>query len=90
MSKCVQITVNGRVQGVYFRAFTKKQANKHNITGYAKNLPNGDVEIIACGERNQIEQFVSWCHKGPALAKVSQVKTQQWSIEKPFEGFEVL
>lgn len=90
MTESIQIIVSGQVQGVYFRAFTQKQATKRNITGYAKNLPNGDVEIIACGDNSQLEQLIDWCHKGPMLAKVNNVKTQQWSIEKPFEGFDIL
>ncbi len=89
MSEFVRILVSGRVQGVYFRAYTQKQAKKLNITGYAKNLPNGDVEIIASGNNDQLQQLINWCHKGPMLAKVSAVKTQPWSVENPFKGFEI-
>lgn len=90
MSESVQIVVSGRVQGVYFRAFTQKQAKKLNLTGYAKNLSNGDVEIIACGEKNQLEKLVSWCHKGPLMAKVNSVQTQPLTLAQPYQGFEIL
>jgi len=90
MTECILIIVSGRVQGVYFRAFTQKQARQLNISGYAKNLPNGDVEIMACGERLPLEQLIDWCHKGPVLAKVNAVKTQPLSPENTFTGFEIL
>lgn len=90
MTESVHIIVSGRVQGVYFRAFTKKQANKLNLTGYAKNLSNGDVEIIACGEKSQVEKLVQWCHKGPIMAKVNSVRTQPLTPAQPYRGFEVL
>ncbi len=90
MNECLQIIVSGRVQGVYFRAFCQKQANRLNLSGYAKNLPDGDVEIIACGESSQLQQLLKWCHKGPLLAKVKRVKTTKWIPEEPFSGFEIL
>ncbi len=90
MSECIHIIVSGRVQGVYFRAFTQKQAQKLNISGYAKNLSNGDVEIVAKGEKSLIEQFINCCHKGSILAKVNKVKILQPSSEKEFVGFEIL
>ncbi len=89
MTEAIHITVSGRVQGVYFRAFTQKQANKLKLTGYAKNLHNGDVEIVACGEKNQLEQLVSWCRKGPIMAKVSSVRTRALAEAPQFHGFDI-
>ncbi len=89
MTEAIHITVSGRVQGVYFRAFTQKQANKLNLTGYAKNLHNGDVEIVACGEKNQLDKLVSWCHKGPIMAKVSSVRTRTLAEAPQFHGFDI-
>ena len=74
MSRSVIITVSGEVQGVCFRAATKKQANKLNITGYAKNLSNGSVEINATGENQAIEALISWSYKGSVFSKVDQVE----------------
>ncbi len=89
MTDCLKIIVKGRVQGVYFRAYTQKQAGKLKITGYAKNLSNGDVEIVACGEKKRIEELVAWCHKGPMLAKVTCVETYSITDNINHTGFDV-
>jgi acylphosphatase len=86
---CWRIIVSGRVQGVYFRAFTRKQAEKLGLTGHAKNLPDGNVEIIACGPKPALQQLLAWAHKGPLLANVSQVDVLPYQPEKPFSGFTV-
>ncbi|WP_031435014.1 acylphosphatase [Methylomarinum vadi] len=89
MIEAIHITVSGRVQGVYFRAFTQKQANKLNLTGYAKNLSNGEVEIIACGNKSQLEKLIAWCHKGPIMAKVSSVQTKPLPEVPQYHGFDI-
>jgi len=89
MSECLHIIVKGRVQGVYFRAYTQKQAVKLNISGFVRNLANGDVEIVASGEADALRQLVSWCHKGPVLAKVSQVIANSHDSGEMFDGFEI-
>ncbi len=89
MSRCLHIIVKGRVQGVYFRAYTQKQAVKLNLSGFVRNLGDGDVEIVASGEPDALRQLVSWCHKGPVLAKVSQVIANPHDSGEMFEGFEI-
>ncbi|MCK9606630.1 MAG: acylphosphatase [Methylomonas sp.] len=89
MSECLHIIVKGRVQGVYFRAYTQKQAVKLNLNGYARNLANGDVEIIARGEHADLQQLVAWCHKGPLLAKVSEVMVSDHDADQVFSEFEI-
>jgi acylphosphatase len=89
MSSCLHIIVKGRVQGVYFRAYTQKQAVKHNLNGFVRNLANGDVEIVASGDADALAQLVAWCHKGPLLAKVSQVIASQHPMQEMFEAFEI-
>ncbi len=74
MMRSVMITVSGKVQGVYFRAATKKQADKRNITGYAKNLSDGRVEIQATGEAKAIEELINWSYKGSVFSKVKHVE----------------
>ncbi len=86
---CRRILVSGRVQGVYFRAFTRKQAIQLGLTGYAKNLPNGDVEIIACGSETALKQLVDWCHKGPILAKVRQLTVTPLQTDQHFSSFTI-
>jgi len=89
MKECSHIIVKGRVQGVYFRAYTQKQAIKHNLNGFVRNLANGDVEIVAEGDKADLQALVAWCHKGPLLARVSQVIATPHQSDEVFEGFEI-
>lgn len=89
MSECLHIVVKGRVQGVYFRAYTQKQAVKLNVNGFVRNLSNGDVEIVASGHSEDLKKLVAWSHKGPILAKVSDVLVNQHDSGEIFEGFEI-
>ncbi len=89
MKECLHIIVKGKVQGVYFRAYTQKQAIKHNVNGFVRNLTNGDVEIVAEGDDTALQALVSWCHKGPLLARVRQVITSPYQAGEVFEGFEI-
>jgi acylphosphatase len=69
----VRLTVTGRVQGVSYRARAQEKARALGVTGYARNLPDGTVDILAEGETAWLEEFIAWCRKGPAFAKVSHV-----------------
>jgi acylphosphatase len=89
MSECLHIIVKGRVQGVYFRAYTQKQAVKLNVKGFVRNLADGSVEIVASGHPDELQKLVAWCHKGPILAKVSEVITTPHQVDEHFEMFEV-
>ncbi len=66
-------TVKGRVQGVWFRDSTRREAERLNITGYARNLPSGDVEVLAIGSDVALDALGLWLHDGPPLAKVDEV-----------------
>jgi acylphosphatase len=66
--------ITGRVQGVMFRASCAREAKRGNITGYAKNLPDGSVEVLLEGDAGAVEKVLSWCHQGPASARVDAVK----------------
>jgi len=70
---CVRCLVGGRVQGVFFRASTRHQAQVLGLTGYVKNLHDGRVEVVACGESGAIDELRNWLSKGPADARVSGV-----------------
>lgn len=89
MNTSLHIIVKGRVQGVYFRAYTQKQAVKLNLSGFVRNLGNGDVEIVAHGENQDLQQLVTWCHKGPILAKVKEVIITPHHSSELFEAFEI-
>lgn len=86
---CFRAIVTGRVQGVFFRAHTKKQAQKLNLVGYAKNLADGSVEVIACGDEKNIEILKEWLQHGPDTASVTAVQFETIQQQK-FTDFEVL
>ena len=69
----INLTVTGRVQGVWFRASTKEKANNLGVHGFVRNLLNGNVYIEAEGTEEQLQRFVNWCKKGPRLAHVNEV-----------------
>lgn len=71
---CRCFHVSGRVQGVWFRAATQQQARALGLTGHAINLPDGRVEVLACGDRQAVAQLESWLWEGPELAQVSAVQ----------------
>jgi len=75
----VQAMVYGYVQGVFFRAFVSRQATELGLTGYVRNLPDGEVvEVNAEGERKQLEKLIGYLKVGPPAAKVEKVVTK-WS-----------
>ena len=73
MTVCLRCIVNGRVQGVFFRASTQQHAQSLGITGYARNLADGSVEVLACGTQSAVEQLRGWLWHGPANARVDHV-----------------
>ena len=68
--------VSGRVQGVFFRASTRNQAQTLGVSGYAKNLPDGSVEVHAEGEEKAVAALCEWLWVGPPAAKVTAVECQ--------------
>ncbi|MBD1576980.1 MULTISPECIES: acylphosphatase [Vibrio] len=68
--------VSGSVQGVGFRYQTAHQGLSLGLTGYAKNLNNGDVEVLVCGDANKVDEFVAWLKKGPRSAFVAKLVEQ--------------
>jgi acylphosphatase len=81
------LRIEGRVQGVYFRASTVAQARKLSVTGWVKNCPDGSVEALAEGERAQIEELIAWCRQGPPGARVTLVDVRYESSRGEFSGF---
>ncbi len=82
------ITVKGRVQGVWFRKHTKIKADELEIDGFVKNLPNGDVYIEAEGNKLRLDAFVEWLHKGSPHSKVYTVDTRLGDL-KDYQSFEI-
>ena len=70
---CFRCVVGGRVQGVFFRASTREQALRLGLTGYARNLPDGRVEVLACGSIDAVAQLRDWLRAGPPMAEVTGI-----------------
>jgi len=83
------ITIKGKVQGVYFRASALKRARDLSLAGTVKNEFDGSVFIEVEGNKNQIEPFLKWCYVGPTLSKVTEVKITQSSL-KNYKEFKIL
>lgn len=80
------ITISGKVQGVFFRKYTVDEATKLGLKGFVINRPNGDVYCEAEGEEAVLKQFVEWCHKGSPLSKVTAVEVTEGAVTF-FESF---
>jgi acylphosphatase len=71
---CKKCVVGGRVQGVFYRATAARRAQELGIRGHARNLPDGRVEVLACGDSEVVEAFVSWLWIGSSACKVTSVE----------------
>ena len=88
MIKHFNITVSGRVQGVYYRASTKDKADELGIKGFVRNEPNGNVYVEAEGTQDQLDRLITWCKQGPPHAVVSSVDVKEGGVVS-FEKFEI-
>ena len=82
--------ITGKVQGVWFRASAREQALALQLRGFARNLPDGGVEVVAIGEHAALEQLEAWLRRGPELARVSGVERQPLASSVTFTGFSTL
>ena len=73
---CLHCLVEGRVQGVFYRASTQQEANRLKLNGWVKNRLDGKVELIVCGEANRLQEFETWLWQGPEYADVTRVSCQ--------------
>ena len=69
-----RFTVHGRVQGVFFRDSTRREAERLGISGHAINLPDGTVEVLAAGPADALDQLERWLHQGPPMSRVTRVE----------------
>ena len=83
-----QFLVGGKVQGVFFRASTREQALRLGLRGHARNLTDGDVEVIAAGDAQALDRLEAWLRTGPPNAHVTRVDRDAFDGEVP-DGFEV-
>jgi acylphosphatase len=91
MSKvCIIAWVYGRVQGVGFRYTTQHEAQRLGLTGYAKNMDDGSVEVVACGESDRVEQLMKWLKAGgPSSARVDRVLSEPHRPGDELKGFSI-
>ncbi|HEY4196385.1 MAG TPA: acylphosphatase [Mucilaginibacter sp.] len=89
MTKHLDITVKGKVQGVFYRASTKAVADQLGVKGYISNEANGDVFIAAEGDKVSLEMFLDWCNEGPEHAQVTSVESHEGEL-KNYRNFEVV
>ena len=83
---CARFIVTGRVQGVFFRASTRDFALQLGVTGYAKNLDDGSVEVLASGSTEALAALFAWLHHGPPTARVARVQREEMT-PRDLHGF---
>jgi len=81
--------VHGRVQGVFFRHFTAKEAERLGLTGWVRNLDDGSVEAEFQGEEGAVSLMVNWLHQGSPMSQVSRVQTRMCQSVGRETGFMV-
>lgn len=89
MSVCKRCHVSGRVQGVFYRASARQQAAVLGVTGYARNLDDGRVEVLACGEEGGVNALIEWLAEGPRHAQVEDVEVQVMEGLEPPSSFTI-
>lgn len=82
-AKTVRVRIEGRVQGVWFRAWTSEQAQARGLRGWVRNCRDGSVEALFAGEAKRVDEMVAACRQGPPLARVSNVTV---SAAEPPDG----
>lgn len=88
--KRVHLLIRGHVQGVWFRQSTERQARALGLVGWVRNLPDGQVELVAEGPDAALDQLVAYCHAGPGAARVDHVTIDWQAPEAGFTSFETL
>ncbi len=77
MSRCMRFIVSGYVQGVAFRVTTQGAARRLGLSGFARNLPDGRVEVVACGDVGSLKKLESWLWCGPRWAQVEKIVVEE-------------
>lgn len=88
--KRAHLWISGRVQGVFFRAYTQEEAVRLGLSGWVKNLPDGRVETVFEGDDEAADKMVIWCRHGPPSAEVENVEIKWEQPSGEFSGFDVL
>jgi acylphosphatase len=89
MNARVHLLISGEVQGVFFRANTRKAASELGLAGWVRNTPEGMVEVVAEGRKPLLDRFVEFCKKGPEGARVDETEIEWTKPTGEFSGFSV-
>ncbi len=82
----IHLLIKGKVQGVFYRASAREEAEKLGVTGWIRNTPGGDVEALVSGDDEKLKLFVDWCKIGARRARVDEV-TSRPAMEQVFQQF---
>ena len=85
-----RIVISGRVQGVSFRASAREVARAQRLSGWVRNRPNGDVEVVVEGGEGVVQAFIAWCHVGPPGAHVTAVQVTMDPHTDEYQGFRIV
>lgn len=88
-NKIVHAIISGRVQGVFFRDYTRKEAANLGLTGWVRNLPDRTVEAVISGDSETVDQMVGWLHRGSPASRVDDVQVDELDTDKNYSTFEV-
>jgi len=83
------LIIEGRVQGVFFRDSTRREATELGLCGWVKNRFDGNVEVVAEGPKEKVETLIAWCHHGPPIARVTKVHEIREDYTGEFDSFRV-
>lgn len=86
---CKRYLIYGQVQGVFYRSSAQRQANLHGLRGWVRNLRDGRVELLACGDEAELNEMEKWLEIGPEDAKVSNIESTEETPEAIPDTFEV-
>lgn len=89
MKKLLKVKIFGWVQGVFFRVETKREADELELTGFARNEPDGSVYVEAEGEEKNLQKFLKWCQEGPEAARVEKMEPEFSDELKNYQEFEI-
>jgi acylphosphatase len=86
----VHVFISGRVQGVFFRQSTQRQAQNLGVKGWVRNMPDGRVEVVFEGEASAVQKLVDYCRQGPPVSKVDDLEVRKEDYAGEFSVFETI
>lgn len=87
--KAVHVVISGKVQGVWFRANTKQQAEQRNVSGWVRNTSDGKVEVVFQGDEQSVDALIFWCHQGSPMSNVTDVTVESLDTDEEIQGFNI-